>query len=247
MSENLDHLSIEELQSQLVQIQRRIQEKEKLQVIEKITDLLKLREPEFVHTVLDLVEGQKNLRPVEKTPEKTPVALEEKPKKEGAYLRNGKIFFGIQEIKFTKFDKNQVLRISKEGKGLPPRVDAFPDEIRNALLTLPVRSEATPPSPSEIETVVDDRIPPLSPESESEPIAEVEPDPVAQVVEPPTVFLEVAMDADQDETQVLPDPEPAPDKPPTPRSSRKSEAEPKPAKTVAPPKIKPEPLQASLF
>lgn len=281
MSETFDHLSIEELQSQLVQIQRRIQEKEKQQVIEKITDLLKSREPAYVHTVLAFVEGKRVQEVRERAPLPPPSREEEKPKKEGAYLRNGKVFFGIQEIKFTKYDKNQVLRISKEGKGLPPRVDAFPDEIRDALLALPVRTEIPPaPSVSDMDTVVDERCQPgptiteTEPapvvEDASEPAVEVEPEPVVdaqpeplvevvpestaaatesepeavtQVAEPATAFLEVPLDAELDETQGFPDPT-LPSDPVAPaRSGRKAVA----SKAASVPRIKPEPLQASLF
>lgn len=280
MSETFDHLSIEELQSKLVQIQRRIQEKEKQQVIEKITDLLKSREPAYVHSVLAFVEGKRVQEVREKAPLPPTPREEEKPKKEGGYLRNGKVFFGIQEIKFTKYDKNQVLRISKEGKGLPPRVDAFPDEIRDALLALPIRTETIPvPSVSDMDTVVDERCQPGSTITESEPVAEelsvavadvqpgrlvdsqpdpmaevvsepivpleptIEPEPVTQVTEPATVFVEVALDADLDETQGFPDTTlpPAPAAPA--RSGRKGAA----PKVDAAPRIKPEPLQASLF
>jgi hypothetical protein len=288
MSDNFDHLSIEELQAQLHEIQRRIVEKEKQQIIEKISDLLKTREPAYVKSVLAFVEGKKIPDIRDQTPAAgAPPREEEKAKKEGAYLRNGKVFFGIQEIKFTKYDKNQVLRISKEGKGLPPRVDAFPDEIRDALLTLPVRSETTPPpSLSDMDTVVDERCQPGSTASEPEPvrdelaeplvdarpdvvaevdtepvgeaqpdpIAKVSPDavspiepaiePVAHVTEPATVFLEVPLDADEGETQTaLPEPPTAAPPATPPRTGRKSAA----SKSDATPRIKPEPLQASLF
>lgn len=264
MSDNLDQLSIAELQNQLVEIQRRIQEKEKLQWIETISDRLKGRDLDFVRKVLDLVEGRASAPSAAPVPVKSASRAEEKSKKEGAYLRNGKVFYGIQEIKFTKYDKNQILRISKEGKGLPPRVDAFPDEIRDALLALPVRSDVAPslpetdaettsPSLSEMDTVVDERCPPeapiSAPESVPDPAPASEIEPLTQVTEPATVFVEVPLDTDIDEP--LPEPGPAvasPERdPPRARGGRKASASTDASPAPKPKRPKPEPLQASLF
>ena len=143
MLQGIDDLSIEELQNQLLEIQRKIKEKEKDGLIEKVASGLKEHDLEFIHEVLAIVEGKKSL---EKAVRKDRPAGASKPFRIGkteVYLRNGKVFFGIQEIKYTRLDKNGTLRISKEGKGLPPKVSSLPPHLQKVVLSLPQKGASS--------------------------------------------------------------------------------------------------------
>ncbi len=146
MLQGIDDLSIEELQNQLLEIQKKIKEKEKESLIEKISASLRGRDLQFIQEVQEIVEGKKSLeKPLRK--EKKPSSS--KPFKIGkteVYLRQGKVFFGIQEIKYTRLDKNNTLRISKEGKGLPPKVSSLPPHIQKVVLALPQKNESPDPA-----------------------------------------------------------------------------------------------------
>lgn len=259
MSQSLDQLSLEELRSQLAEIQFKIEEKEKHEILGDIQEILSSRELPFLRALLHRLSTDAD----NFSPESPPVAPHspsprpnKKALKSGAYLRNGKVYLGIQEIKYLKYDKNNVLRISKEGKGLPPRVDVFPDEIREVLLTLPLRTESTelaedltpeenppaeslseldtPPSPDEPVAI---EAPPSPPSPVEEATVSIDLDPVpiphAPAFETPTASIE------------------APPAPVAPvRRSRRKDEPISPSDTTAekPPRpARPEPLQVSLF
>ena len=261
MSQSLDQLSLEELRSQLAEIQFKIEEKEKHEILGAIQEILSSRELPFLRALLHrLSTDADNFSP--ESPPVAPHSPSPRPNKKaiksGAYLRNGKVYLGIQEIKYLKYDKNNVLRISKEGKGLPPRVDVFPDEIREVLLTLPLRTEAA----ERAEDVPQEES--SSPESLPETAPLPAPDEPRSVEEPPPVpAAEEAVVSLDPEPVPLASPSPlpfraeptapieAPSTPaPPPRRSRKKDEPNSPSETTAekPPRpAPPEPLQVSLF
>ncbi len=147
MLQGIDDLSIEELQNQLLEIQKKIKEKEKESLIEKISASLRGRDLLFIQEVQEIVEGKKSLESRPRK-EKQPSAKPFKIGKTEVYLRQGKVFFGIQEIKYTRLDKNNTLRISKEGKGLPPKVSSLPPDIQKVVLALPQKRETSASDPA---------------------------------------------------------------------------------------------------
>ncbi len=150
MLHGIDDLSIEELQNQLQEIQKRIKEKEKDGLIEKISASLRDRDLVFIQEVQAIVDGKKSLERASRK-EKQPSIKPFKIGKTEVYLRQGKVFFGIQEIKYTRLDKNNILRISKEGKGLPPKVSSLPPHIQKVVLALPQKNEPQGSDPAPLE------------------------------------------------------------------------------------------------
>jgi len=144
MTQTIDDLSIEELQNRLLEIQEKIKEKEKNSLIDQLAELLRQKETGFIQELLDLANGKKTLEP--KLPKPEPI--EKKPSKfvgkSEVYLRGGKVFYGIQEVKYTRLDRNGILRISKDGKGLPPKVESLPAHIQKIVLALPQKKEVPP-------------------------------------------------------------------------------------------------------
>lgn len=178
MLQGIDDLSIEELQNQLLEIQKKIKEKEKESLIEKIATGLRGHDLPFIQEILEIVEGIKNL---EKTPrkEKTPSVKPFRIGKTEVYLRQGKVFFGIQEIKYTRLDKNNILRISKEGKGLPPKVSSLPPHIQKVVLALPQKNEPQGSDPAQVEDTDPSTPAPTSVAPQDEPLP-TEPEPTPE-------------------------------------------------------------------
>jgi|GEM_PF-4289766 len=146
MTQTIDDLSIEELQNRLLEIQEKIKEKEKDNLIDQLAQALRLKETAFIQELLELARREK--APITKIPRPAPV--EKKPSKfvgkSEVYLRGGKVFYGIQEVKYTRLDRNGILRISKDGKGLPPKVESLPAHIQRLVLALPQKKEIAPAS-----------------------------------------------------------------------------------------------------
>lgn len=188
MLHGIDDLSIEELQNQLLEIQKKIKEKEKESLIEKISASLRGRELLFIQEVQAIVEGKKSFEKAVRK-ERQPSAKPFKIGKTEVYLRQGKVFFGIQEIKHTRLDKNNTLRISKEGKGLPPKVSSLPPHIQKVVLALPQKHETPGSDPAP----ASDTEPPASaPAIQSPPNEPTSPEPESVpdtplVVEPATM------------------------------------------------------------
>lgn len=255
MLQGIDDLSIEELQNQLLEIQKKIKEKEKESLIEKIATGLRGHDLPFIQEILEIVEGIKNL---EKAPrkEKTPSVKPFRIGKTEVYLRQGKVFFGIQEIKYTRLDKNNILRISKEGKGLPPKVSSLPPHIQKVVLALPQKNEPQGSEPAQPEDTDPSTPAPTSVAPQDEPLpTEPEPAPEPSPASAPLAPPEPSVD-------IPTDPPEAP--PPATAGARKrkpaiakvdpeateSETEPTPMDVPAPPTRAREPvvsLQESLF
>ncbi len=193
MLNGIDDLSIEELQNQLLEIQKKIKEKEKESLIEKITASLRGRDLPFIQEVQAIVDGKKSLENAPRK-EKQPSVKPFKIGKTEVYVRQGKVFFGIQEIKYTRLDKNNILRISKEGKGLPPKVSSLPPHIQKLVLALPQKNDSVAtPTPTDDEQgnaetanlPAPDIQPPPEPESVQDPTISDEPTPVPPPETPP--------------------------------------------------------------
>ncbi|MEK7393986.1 MAG: hypothetical protein AAB214_15605, partial [Fibrobacterota bacterium] len=144
MTQTIDDLSIEELQNRLLEIQEKIKEKEKNSLIDLLAQALRHKETAFIQELLEMAQGKKT--PAAKALRPEPV--EKKPSKfvgkSEVYLRGGKVFYGIQEVKYTRMDRNGILRISKDGKGLPPKVESLPAHIQRLVLALPKKKEVPP-------------------------------------------------------------------------------------------------------
>lgn len=218
MSQSFDDLSIEELQNQLIEIQKKILEKEKLSLIEKISTRLQSHDTAFILNLLDVLDGKKDLgsRPTKEPSNKPAVKkTSRRAGKSEVYLRNGKIFCGIQEIKYIRYDKSKVLRISKEGKGLPPKVSSLPDHIQKIALTLPHKPESRPSANAASTPIEAASVPPEAEVSEatpdahglhsepakSEPIAEVDSIDDHPVVELPSTEPDASPEPEEDSIQ----------------------------------------------
>lgn len=218
MLHGIDDLSIEELQNQLLEIQKKIKEKEKESLIEKISASLRGRELLFIQEVQAIVEGKKSFEKAVRK-EKLPSAKPFKIGKTEVYLRQGKVFFGIQEIKHTRLDKNNTLRISKEGKGLPPKVSSLPPHIQKVVLALPQKHE-TPASDPTTPTSSNE---PSAPASASEAPLYEPTSPEPESVPDTPLAVEPAPMTVPEESPVIPSDESS-TAPPTPMRKRKPSA-----------------------
>jgi len=138
MAKNVEDLSIEEIEAKIADLNKQKDLKLKGENVEAVVTLLKEADPDTVKDILDVLKGLKTIsgKGARKTRKSRGEGAPKAPKTE-LTLKGGKVFFGAQEITHTKVDKKGVLRIAKEGKGLPPTVESQPEEVKAALLKLP--------------------------------------------------------------------------------------------------------------
>lgn len=127
-AKNINDMTLEELNAQMAQMQSVISNKMRLENIEAIKDALSDAPAQLVSDILAIIKGEKSIHTPSKKNKKVKVLT----------LKDGKVFYGTQEIVQLKKDKAGALRIVKTGKGAPPLVADQSEEIKSVLEKLPV-------------------------------------------------------------------------------------------------------------